>query len=61
MSSDNPWPPEGTRVRLITKNLFNGCKGRLLGPSKFIPNKYVVKLHGNCLAVYRHEIEVINE
>ena len=65
MSDDNPWPPEGTRVRIL-ETVEKGNTGRLIDRFPGQPRKSHVrwvKLDnvGDCdyWPVFRREIEVI--
>lgn len=61
MTTDNPWPPEGTRVRIIG-TIEGGNTGRIVCEPTLPRIRYVVlDLDSMWVPVYRHEIEVIDE
>lgn len=59
MTTD-PWPPEGTRVRIRDGSIFDGRDGVLLLEDQF---GHCVKVaeHVTLVGFERHEIEVIDE
>jgi hypothetical protein len=57
----NPWPPEGTRVRIIG-TMEDGNTGRIHFEPTLPRIRYVVlDLDSMWVPVYRHEIEVIDD
>lgn len=59
MTDNNPWPPEGTRVRIRDGSEAHGDEGELVR----IGETWAVELDGSgsIWIVERHEIEVIDE
>jgi hypothetical protein len=55
----NPWPPEGTRVRITTNSRV--YIGELIAPCKHQLGHYWVRMDGGFWQAFqRHEIEVID-
>lgn len=63
--STNPWPPEGTRVRIRDGSFLDGCEARYDGESSVDKTFHWLTARHNGSLFYllaeRHEIEVIDE
>ena len=60
MSNNEPWPPEGTRVRILQDGNLRGIVGYFVGAEHGYARVYVGRVIGDVL-FYRHEIEVIED
>lgn len=58
-AADEPWPPEGTRVRIRDGSEAHGDEGELA----LYGEVWMVELENGCIwpVLQRHEIEVIDE
>lgn len=68
MTTDNPWPPEGTRVRIRDDSYWSGLIGRLYRfrdhegrEHLLMPTHHVLLRPWFEHPVHRNEIEVIDE